>query len=191
MQDMYLEFGIWIQPIQKEHLFQLVVSMKKKHLLDYFKITDSKNLYLLTSIEKSKYMRYYTLKTHGNSTYRELDVFYSTFNLRETVFFHGLENMMVHYCRKIQRLFVPKFFHDRNTKIFLSVFNMQENMIKQIRLDILNFLTCSTENFTNTKINLETAQELLHLLLKIKIFHCCTPILNLSWQQQKVFLFRF
>ena len=96
---------------------------EKKHLLDYFKITDSKNLYLLSSIENSKYMRYYTLKTHGNSTYRELDVFYSTFNLRETVFFHGVENMMVHYRRKIQRLFVAKFCHGRNTKIFLNVFN--------------------------------------------------------------------
>ena len=75
---------------------------------------------LLTPAEKGRFIRYYTLKTHASSTYKEKDVFYSTFNLKGTVIFHGLESMLVYYGRKIQRSFVPKFYHDRNDTNFLK-----------------------------------------------------------------------
>ena len=35
---------------------------EEKHLLDYFKITNSKDFYLLTPAEKCRYIRYYTFK---------------------------------------------------------------------------------------------------------------------------------
>ena len=93
---------------------------KEKHLLDYFKITNSKDLYPLTPAEKCRCIRYYPLKTHGSTAYKEQDVFYSIFNLGETVMFHVFENMLIYYGRRIQRLFVPKFYHNRNTENILK-----------------------------------------------------------------------
>ena len=46
--------------------------------------------------------------------------FYSRFNKTRTVLFHAIESMIVYYSRKIQRLFVPKFYHDRNKRNFLK-----------------------------------------------------------------------
>lgn len=42
------------------------------------------------------------------------------FNKPPTVLFHAFESMLIYYPRKIERLFVPKFFHDRSDKNFLK-----------------------------------------------------------------------
>ena len=49
-----------------------------------------------------------------------VDVFYSTYNNPDTVLFHALESLMVYYPHKIERLFVPKLYNDRNTRNFLK-----------------------------------------------------------------------
>ena len=79
--------------INTKRLFYLTGFLyKEKHLLDCFKIADSKNL---GPAEKGRYIRYYTLKTHKSNAYREKVVIYSTFSLKNTVLFHGLEDMLV------------------------------------------------------------------------------------------------
>ena len=100
--------------------FSLGFLFEEKHILDYFKITDSesKDLQYLPAMDKLKFLRYYFQKTHKYSY--EFDTFYSLFNKANTVLFHTLESMLIYYPRIIQRLFVPKFFHDRNKTNFLK-----------------------------------------------------------------------
>lgn len=88
------ESRIWnMDTINTKRLFYLTGFLyKEKHLLDCFKIADSKNL---GPAEKGRYIRYYTLKTHKSNADREKDVIYSTFSLKNTVLFHGLEDMLV------------------------------------------------------------------------------------------------
>ena len=64
---------------------------EEKHLLDYFKITNSKDFYLLTPAEKCRYIRYYTFKTHGSTVYKGKDVFYRIFNLERLLCFTSLK----------------------------------------------------------------------------------------------------
>ena len=46
--------------------------------------------------------------------------FYSYFNKDNAVLYHALNRVMVYYNRKIQRLFIPKFYHERKSKNFLK-----------------------------------------------------------------------
>ena len=50
----------------------------------------------------------------------EKNAFYSYFNKDNTVLYHALNDIMVYYNRQIQRLFVPKFYHERKSKNFLK-----------------------------------------------------------------------
>ena len=103
--------------------FSLGFFYEEKHFLDYYKTTDSKSksLQYLPSKEKLHFLRYYLQKTHLKSY--EFDMFYSLQNKANTVLFHELENMLIYYPRKIQRLYVPKFFHDRKKTNFLKELN--------------------------------------------------------------------
>ena len=50
----------------------------------------------------------------------EFDMFYSYFNKINTVLWYSSDNITVYYNKKIQRLFVKKFYHERRCKIVLK-----------------------------------------------------------------------
>ena len=49
-----------------------------------------------------------------------LTCFIAYYNKPNTVLFYELENMLIYYPRKIQCLFVPKYFHNKNKTNFLK-----------------------------------------------------------------------
>ena len=48
------------------------------------------------------------------------DVFYCNYNKPDTILSHASTQKFLFYRGKIERLFVPKFYHDRNTVNFLK-----------------------------------------------------------------------
>lgn len=90
----------------------------EKHMLDFFKITDSKpaSLQYLDPFKKLQFIRYYPLQTHKHSN--KLDIFHSRIFKPNTALLHALDNMLINYPSKTERLFVPKFFHDRKDTNF-------------------------------------------------------------------------
>ena len=78
----------------------------------------SRNLMSTSPSEKFFYLRMYTRKLHQYSF--ESDMFYSYFNKINTVLYH-VSDFIIDYCNKrIQRLFVQKFYHERSSKNFLK-----------------------------------------------------------------------
>ena len=91
----------------------------KNHIVNMLNIRGaSRNLAIMSLHEKNTFLRLLTKYFHQNST--ENDDFYSYFNKDNTVLYHALMSVMVYYNRKIQRLFVPKFYHERKSKNFLK-----------------------------------------------------------------------
>lgn len=70
----------------------------------------------MTPSNKKLYLRLYTQKFHQYSF--EFYMFYSYFNKINTVSYHTSDFIIACYNKKIQRLFVPKFYHERSSKIF-------------------------------------------------------------------------
>ena len=71
--------------------------------------------------EKNGYLRRYARYTHRSRPDDSLyDLFYSAYNKSYTVLPHLLETVAVRYTSRIHRLFVPKFYHDRNESNFLK-----------------------------------------------------------------------
>ena len=103
--------------------FSLGYFYEEKHVLDFYKITDSKSksLQYLPAKEKLQFLSYYSQRTRLKSC--EFDIFYSLYDKANTVLFHSLENMLIYYPCKIHLQFVPKFFHDRNKTNFLKELN--------------------------------------------------------------------
>ena len=71
--------------------------------------------------EKNGYLRRYARYIHRSRPDDSLyDLFYSVYNKSYTVLPHLLETVAVRYTSRIHRLFVPKFYHDRNESNFLK-----------------------------------------------------------------------
>ena len=118
------------------------------HVLNLLNIKGShRNLAVMSPTEKNQYLRNLSQYVHRSTD--NLDVFYSRFNKTRTVLFHALESMIVYCSRKIQRLFVPKFYHDRNKRNFLKNLKYIGEYDKIDRKFFSNFLICLVENFTN------------------------------------------
>ena len=89
------------------------------HVLNILNISGaSGSLASMGPTEKNIYLRNYSQYVHRSTDH--LDVFYSKFNKTNVVLFHALDGMMVYFDRKIEKLFVPKFYHDNRTKTFLK-----------------------------------------------------------------------
>ena len=71
----------------------------------------------MTIFQKSVYLRNYSKVVHRTN---HNDVFYYNYNKRDTILFHALTPKFLFYRGKTERLFVPKFYHNRNTVNFLK-----------------------------------------------------------------------
>ena len=89
------------------------------HVLNMLNIKGShRNLAAMSPTEKNQYLWNYSQYVHRSTD--SLDVFYSNFNKTRTILFHALESRLVYFGHRIESLFVAKFYHDRNNKIFLK-----------------------------------------------------------------------
>ena len=71
--------------------------------------------------EKNGYLRRYSSYVHRSRPDGPLyDLFYSSYNKHYTVLAHLVQLIVVRYTSRIHRLFVPKFYHDRNDTNFLQ-----------------------------------------------------------------------
>ena len=74
--------------------------------------------------EKNGFLNKLTKATHKQSDlhYGNSDTFYSgATNGSSVVLVYFLSYAVLRYTEKIQRLFVPRFYHDRKDKIFLKI----------------------------------------------------------------------
>ena len=78
----------------------------------------SRNLVIMSPTEKNSYLRVYSTYFHQNSS--ELDMFYCRLNKTHAVLWYAIDNTLICYNNKIQRLFVPKFYHEERSKNFLK-----------------------------------------------------------------------
>ena len=76
-----------------------------------------KDLSTMTIFQKNVYLRNYSKEVHR--TNRD-DVFYCNYNKPDTILFHASTQKFLFYRGKTERLFAPKFYHDRNTVNFLK-----------------------------------------------------------------------
>ena len=79
------------------------------------------NFQSMSIVEKNSYLKRFTsikLKNRGHGPLE--DVFYSPFDKGYVVLAHYQNSNIVRYTRKINRLFVPKFYHDRRNSNFLK-----------------------------------------------------------------------
>ena len=79
------------------------------------------NLRDMTTAEKNGYLRRYTRHKHQRKPDEpRQDIFYSDFNRYYTPLYHASDKMMVVFPKRIGKLFVPKFYHDRKHNNFLK-----------------------------------------------------------------------
>ena len=78
----------------------------------------SRNLVIMSPTEKNSYLRVYSTYFHQNSS--ELDMFYCRLNKTHAVLWYAIDNTLICYNNKIQRLFVPKFYHEERSKKFFK-----------------------------------------------------------------------
>ena len=76
-----------------------------------------KNLSTMTVFKKSVYPRNYSKEVHKTN---RGDVFYCNYNKPDTILFQALTPKFLFYRGEIERLFVSKFYHNRNTDNFLK-----------------------------------------------------------------------
>ena len=76
-----------------------------------------KDLSTMTVFQKSVYLRNYSKEVHKTN---RGDVFHCNYNKADTILFHALTPKFLFYRRKIERLFVSKFYRNRNTDNFLK-----------------------------------------------------------------------
>ena len=130
------------------------------HVLNILNIKGShRNLAAMSPTEKNQYLQNYSQYVHRSTD--NLDVFYSNFNKTRTILFHALESRLVYFGHKIERLFVPKFYHDRKNKNFLKNLQYIGEYDKIDKIFFLNFLICLAENSMNIENQLEI----------LKLFH--------------------
>ena len=80
----------------------------------------------------------------------QTDEFYSGINKSFVVLSHALSNTVLRFTDRIQRLFVPKFYHDRKDK---NVLKDLKYIGEKKEIDEKYFLKCLylVENCMNTK----------------------------------------
>ena len=122
---------------------------KLKRLL---KITGSSHDFTSMSPEvKTKFLYDLTREKHASTpNSRNSDEFYSGINKSFVVLSHALSNTVLRFTDRIQRLFVPKFYHDRKDK---NVLKDLKYIGEKKEIDEKYFLKCLylVENCMNTK----------------------------------------
>ena len=75
----------------------------------------------MSPTEKNSYLRVYSTYFHQNSS--ELDMFYCRLNKTHAVLWYAIDNTLICYNNKIQRLFVPREVKkfSKNIKIYWRV----------------------------------------------------------------------
>lgn len=76
-----------------------------------------KKISSMSPAEKNRYLRDYS--RYINTT-NHANVFHCNYNKPDTVLFHAIDSTLVYFGGKIERLFVPKFYHHKNTLNFLK-----------------------------------------------------------------------
>ena len=76
-----------------------------------------KDLSTMTILQKINYLKNYSKEVHRTN---RNDIFCCYYNKPDTALSHYSDKKFIFYRKKIERLFVPKFCHDRNTVNFLK-----------------------------------------------------------------------
>ena len=90
-----------------------------KKLKDFFNITNLYDFTALTSIRKNSYLSEITKAHKSNPNTRGLDEFYSSTNKNFVVLRRDSNISVRRITGRIQRLFAPRFYHDRKNTHFL------------------------------------------------------------------------
>ena len=81
----------------------------------------STNLRDMSTAQKNGYLRRYTRhKHHGKADEPKQDIFYSAFNKYYTPLYHTSDKIMVVFPKRIGKLFVTKFCHNRKHNNFFK-----------------------------------------------------------------------
>ena len=87
--------------------------IEELHILKILNIRGShRNLSIISPAETNRYLTNFSKYVHVTDWG---DVFYCNYNKPFTVLFHISDSVLGFYGGKIQRLFIPKFQHDKNT----------------------------------------------------------------------------
>ena len=71
----------------------------------------------MTILQKSIYLKNFSKEVHRTNSD---DVFYCYYIKPDTVLYYHSDTNIIFYRKKIERLFVPNFYHDRNAVNFLK-----------------------------------------------------------------------
>ena len=131
---------------------------EEKKLKDFFKITNSYDFTTLTPI-KQKLSEITKKHKNYNPSIRGLDDFYSSTKRRTVVLPRDSNIAVSRFTGRIQRFFVPRFYHDRRNTSFLRLFLTFVGEKKKLMK--LVFLTQNLEeNCTNTREKVIKIQEI-------------------------------
>ena len=117
-----------------------------------------KDLSTMTIFQKSVYLRNYSKEVHW--TNRD-DVFYCYYVKPNSVLSCYSDTKFIFYRKKIERLFVPKFFHDKNTVNFLKELQFVGEFDTIDKTVFSENLPHSAENFMSIE------QKLGHLIINL------------------------
>ena len=86
-----------------------------------FRLTHSYNFAGINIQQKNIYLKRLSAEKHNSFRTGNVSDFYSSIGIRPfTVLFHFLDNSMLRFTDRIQRVFVPRFYHDRKDTNFLK-----------------------------------------------------------------------
>ena len=140
---------IWNMDVADKKRFYYTIGYLEDHanVLSMFKTKDSKNLTWLSAKEKLIYFLVH-IPLNIIKTLQGM-IFSIVYNRTSPVLFHGVLSILVYYPRKIQCLFVPKFFHENSNTNFLRELKY---IGQRTDIDIQNSLTNLAENFMSTEV---------------------------------------
>ena len=113
-----LGFGIWAKERNVKRLSYTMAYMLESefNVVSVLNKTDSyKKLSMISPAEKNSSLRIFSKQAHETN---RVNVFYSNYYRPDNVLFHALDSVLLFDAHKIERLCVPKIYHDKTQLIF-------------------------------------------------------------------------